>query len=244
MDRRNFVKVMLATPVVAPLILNFQKTRNDLELFLISEEPQIFLPVLLQQIQGYSPDEGRTFTFSNSHPSEKSLKKTLSDKGWRFVQESASAHITLSFRHLLNKAIPSFTLVKQGRILDIRSRNFTSLWQEMNENHAPSSCLTTATFAKKKSGQSAGEFVSMYRNGQKIKTISLKKNREMLFKTQGGRIVAQIENGKVGVTESSCRHKICLNSPPVALAGERIICAPNHFLFKIERSTSIDTVIG
>lgn len=244
MDRRNFFKIMLATPVLTPLILSSKKTRNDLELFLISEEPQMFLPLLLQQIQDNSSNEGRTFTFLNPHPRENGLKKTLSEKGWRFVQEQASAHLTLSFSHLLNKALPSFTLVKKGRIWDMRSRKSYSLWQEMNESREPSSCLTIATFTKKTSVQPAGEFVSMYRNGQKIRTISLEKNREQSFKTRRGRITAQIENGKVLVTESSCRHKICLYSPPVSLAGERIICAPNDFLIEIERSGSIDTVIG
>jgi len=222
MDRRDFFKIMLATPVLTPIILSSKKTRNDLELFLISEKPHVFLPLLLQQIQEYSPNEGRTFTFLNPHP----------------------AHLTLSFSHLLNKALPSFTLVRKGRIGDIRSRKFYSLWQEMNENHEPSPCLTIATFTNKTAVQNVGEFVSIYRNGQKIRTISLEKNREQSFKTRGGRITAQIENGKVWVTESSCRHKICLYSPPVSLPGERIICAPNHFLLEIERSNSIDTVIG
>lgn len=244
MNRRNFFKIMLATPVLTPLILSSKKTRNDLELFLISEEPQIFLPLILQQIQEYSPNEGRTFTFLNLHPKENGLTKTLTEKGWRFVQKPASSHMILSFSHLLNKALPSFTLVRKGRIWDIRSRKFYSLWQEMNESHKPSSSLTIVSLKKKTSVQSAGEFVSMYRNGQKIRTISLEKNREQSFKTRGGRITAQIENGKVWVTESSCRHKICLNSPPVSLAGDRIICAPNDFLIEIERSGSIDTVIG
>jgi len=235
---------MLVTPVLTPLILSSKKTRNDLELFLISEEPQMFLPLLLQQIQDYSSNEGHTFTFLNPHPMENGLKKTLPEKGWRIVQEPASARLTLSFSHLLNKALASFTLVKKGRIWDIRSRKFYSLWQEMNESHEPSSCLTIATFTKKTSVQPTGEFVSMYRNGQKIRTISLEKNRKQSFKTRRGRITAQIENGKVWVTESSCHHKICLYSPPVSLAGERIICAPNDFLIEIERSGSIDTVIG
>lgn len=247
MDRRDFFKIMLATPVLTPIILSSKKTRNDLELFLISEEPQMFLPLLLQQIQEYSPNspnEGRTFTFLNPHPREKGLKKILSEKGWRFVQEPTTAHLTLSFSHLLNKALPSFTLVRKGRIWDIRSQKFYSLWQEMNGNHEPSSCLTIATFTKTTPVQNAGQFVSMYRNGQKIRTISLEKNMGQSFKTRGGRITAQIENGKVWVTESSCRHKICLYSPPVSLPGERIICAPNHFLLEIERSNSIDTIIG
>ncbi len=244
MERRNFFKMMLAASIWTPLFLSSKKTTNDLELLLITEEPQTFLPLLLQQIQDYSSNQGRTFTFLNPHPKENGLAKTLIEKGWRFVQEPTSARMALSFSHLLNKALPSFTLVRKGRIWDIRSRKAHSLWQEMNKNHAPSSCLTIASLTTKTSVPSTGGSVSMYREGQKIETLSLEKDRELSFKTQGGRITVQIASGKARVTESSCRHKICLYSPPVSLAGERIICAPGHFLLKIERSSTIDTVIG
>ncbi len=150
----------------------------------------------------------------------------------------------LSFSHLLNKASPSFTLVRNGRIWDIRSKRVYSLWQEMNRNHEPSSSLTFASLKKKTPVQSAGELVSMYREGQKIETLSLNINGEKTFKIRGGRITVKIADGKAWVTESSCRHKICLYSPPVSSAGERIICVPGHFLLKIDRSSSIDTVIG
>lgn len=244
MDRRIFFKMMLATSIWTPLFLSSKKTTNDLELLLITEEPHTFLPLLLQQIQDYSSNQGRTFTFLNSHPKENGLVKTLIEKGWRFVQEPTSAHMTLSFSHLLNKALPSFTLVRKGRIWDIRSRKAHSLWQEMNKNHVPSSSMTIASLKKKISVQSLGEFVSMYRDGQKIETLSLEETRELSFKTRGGRITVQIAGGEVWVTESSCRHEICLKSPPVSLAGERIVCAPNRFLLEIERSPSIDTAIG
>lgn len=244
MDRRNFFKIMLATPVLTPLILSSQKSRNDLELLLIAEEPQMFLPQLLQEIQSYSSSEGRAFTFLSPHPRQNGLTKTLSEKGWKYVQEPGSAHIILSFSPLLNKALPSFTLVRKGRIKDMRSRKVHSLWQEMNKNHEPSSCLTTASLKTKVSVPSPGEFVSMYREGQKIETLSLKENGEKSYKTAGGKLTVQIAGGKALVTESPCRHKIYLYSPPISLAGERIICAPNHFFLEIERSSSIDTVIG
>jgi hypothetical protein len=51
MDRRNFVKVMLATPILTPLIISSKKTKNDLELFIIGEEPHLFISPLLQEIQ-------------------------------------------------------------------------------------------------------------------------------------------------------------------------------------------------
>ena len=244
MDRRDFFKTMLATPLLTPLILSSKKTQHDLELYLIAEKPQLFLSTLLEETQEYSSTEGRKFTFLNFHPGEKSIKKALLRKGWRFVQEPESANLVLSFSHLHHKALPSFTLVREDSIWDIRSQRLFSLWREMNENHELSSCLTMASFKNRPSDRSAGKFVSVYREGRKVATLPLKENITKSFKTQAGRITTRIKNGKAWIAESSCRHKICLYSPPVSLAGQRIICAPNHIFLEIGRSSSVDTVIG
>ena len=244
MDRRNFVKVMLATPILTPLILSSKKTKNDLEVFLIAEQPHLFIPPLLEEILKYSPSEGRTFAFLNPHPDEKSLKGVLSKKGWQFIHEPALANLLFSFSHLQHKASPSFTLVKEGRIWDIRSQKLYAHWRDMNTNHEPSSCLTIASLKNNPADHSGGEFVSIYKNGRKVEILSLKQNTTQTFRAQDGKVTARIEDGKAWVLESSCRHKICLYSPPVSLAGERIVCAPNHFLLEIQRSGSIDTIIG
>ncbi len=244
MDRRHFVKMMLATPILTPLILSPRKTKNDLELFLIAEEPQGFIPPLLDEILKHSSCKGRTLAFLNPHPDEKDLKDILSNKSWRFIHDPALANLTFSFSHLQHKASPSFTLVKDGNIWDIRSHKLYAHWREMNTNHKPSSCLTAVKLKNNPDDHSEGEFLSVYTNGQKVETLSLKKNTTQTFRAQNGKVTARIEDGKAWVSESSCRHKICLSSPPVSLAGERIVCAPNHFLLEIQRSGSIDTIIG
>jgi hypothetical protein len=114
----------------------------------------------------------------------------------------------------------------------------------MNTNHKPSSFLTIASLKNNPAGHSAGESVSIYKNGRKDKILSLKKNTTQTFRAQDGKVTVRIEDGKAWVSESTCRHKICLYSPPVSLAGERIVCAPNHFLLEVQRSGSIDTIIG
>jgi hypothetical protein len=244
MDRRNFVKVMLATPILTPLILSSKKTKNDLEVYLIAEEPHLFISPLLEETLKYSSSEGRTFAFLNPHPDEKGLIGVLSKKGWRFIRKPALANLTLSFSHLQHKASPSFTLLKEGRICDIRSQKLYAHWQDMNTNHEPSSCLTIASLKNNPADHSGGEFVSIYKNGRKVETLSLKENTTQTFRDHDGKVTARIEDGKAWVSESSCRHKICLYSPPVSSASERVVCAPNHFLLEIQRSGSIDTIIG
>ncbi len=244
MDRRDFFKTMLAAPLLTPLILSSKKSAHDLELYIIAEKPQLFLSTLLEETRGYDPSGGRKFTFLNPPPHKNDILKALLEKGWEFVQEPVPANLVLSFSRLHHKALPSFTLVREGRVWDIRSQRLFSLWQEMNKNHALSSCLTTISFKNKPLGRSDGKSVSVYSRGRKIATLPIKENLTRSFKTQAGTITARIRNGRAWIAESSCRHKICLHSPPVSLAGERIICAPNHFLLEIERSRSVDTVIG
>ena len=244
MDRRDFFKTMLAAPLLTPMIISSKKASHDFELYLIAEKPQLFLSTLLEEVQKYTSSRGRKFAFLNIHPNENSIQKALVEKGWEFVLEQASADLILSFSHLHDKILPSFTLVREGCIWDIRSRRLFSLWHEMNKNHALSSCLTTISFKNRAYDRMAGKFVSVYSSGRKVATLPLEECIARSFRTPTGKITACIRAGRARVTESSCRHKICLDSPAISLAGERIICAPNHFFLEIERSRSIDTVIG
>jgi len=244
MDRRNFFRTMLATPLLTPLILASRKSKNGLELYLIAEEPQELIPTLLEEVQKYSLSDSSKFCFLNPHPQEKALKKILLDRGWALVKRPVEASLALSFSHLQSKALPSFTLVKDGRIWDIRTRKLLSIWREINRNHGPSFCLTTASFKSRPADSCVGKYVAIYNHGQQAETLSLRKILTKSFQARGGRIVVQVRDGKAWISESPCRHKICLYSPPISLAGERIICAPNNFLLTIEGRRSIDTVIG
>jgi hypothetical protein len=244
MDRRDFFKTMLAAPLLTPMILASKRSDNDLELYLIAEEPQEFIPTLLEEVQKYSLSDGSKFCFLNLHPQEKALERILLERGWVLVEKPDEANLALSFNHLRSKAFPSFTLVKDGRIWDIRTRKLLFLWQEMNRIHSPSSCLTTASFKSRPADSCVGKYVTVYNQGQQAETLSLRKTLTKSFQAGGGRIAVQVRDGKAWISDSPCRHKICLYSPPISLAGERIICAPNNFLLTIEGRRSIDTVIG
>jgi len=111
-------------------------------------------------------------------------------------------------------------------------------------SHSPSSWLTIASYNGRRVDPYQGASVSIYLEGQKVESISLEKNVFRKFQAERGNINVVVENGKAWVSDSSCRHKICFFTPPVSLAGERIICAPNHFFLEIQGSQYIDTVIG
>jgi len=244
MERRDFFKKVIVTPLLTPLFLAAKKRKSDCELHLITDELQVFLPLILEELHNYVPDCGHSFALFNSHPQVNALKRILSQRGLIYAPKPIRADLTISFSHLRQKTLPSFTLIREGRIWDIRSRKLYSLWREMNKNQRPSSCLTIASFKSRQSPPFSGGFVSVYKDGRKIEMISLGENVTKSYRASGGKITLRVENGKAWVSESPCRHKICLHSPPVSVAGERIICAPNHFLLEIKGSPYIDTSIG
>ena len=244
MERRDFFKKVILTPLLTPLFLAAKKSKSGCELYLIADNPEKFLPLILNELHDYVTNHGHSFTFLNSHPQENDLRRILSQRGLTYVQKPIKADLTLSFSPLHKKTLPSFTLIREGRVWDIRSRKLYSLWREMNKNHMPSSCLTIASFKSRQSRPFSGEYVSVYNDGRKTEMISLEENVTKSYRTRGGKITLRVENRKTWISESPCRHKICLSSPPVSFSGERIICAPNHFLLEIQGSRYIDTSIG
>jgi hypothetical protein len=243
MDRRDFFKTIFVTPLLAPFLLGSHPSVND-ELFLISDNPEIYLPSLLEEIGYQNKVFRQSYSVPSTHPRKTALSKALTTSGWTIAAPLQKADLTLSFRPLQHPAPPSFTLVKSGQILDIRKKELFSLWQEMNGKYPPSSCLTVATLKAGQPHSKQGNSARIYMDGHVVEEIPLNKNRTKTFSTNRGSITVKIELGKVFVPSSSCRHKICCSAHPVSISGERIVCAPNHFLLEIQGAGMIDTIIG
>ncbi len=244
MDRRDFFKRLIVTPFVMPYLFASESLKDSFQLYVISDTPQLFLPSLLQGLSEYGLTPGQTYSFLNIHPQGSELNRALSHSGWNYLPESSKADFILSFNHLRQKSSPSFTLIKSGKVWDIRSRKLFPLWKDMVSHHASSAGLTTVSFIGKRNRVQPGSFASIYINGTEVERLRLNKKAARSFHSAKGKINIAIQNGKAMVSNSSCRHKICLSHPPVSQAGERIICAPNNFLLEIQGSGLIDTVIG
>ncbi len=243
MDRRLFFQTLLSAPLLTPLRLASQSREADLEIYLISDTPQTHLPLLLKELNRGSAGVPRSFTFVKTHPKETAIKTALVKSGWIFARQPARIGLEVSFFYLDQPVLPSFSLVKDGKIWDVRSWNLRTLWNDMGQKQNGSLLLTVASLNRKILGKCAGELAVVYVNGRKRDVFSLKKNTLKSYASRGGRVTIQTANGYARVLESSCRHKVCLYSPSVSLSGERIICAPNHFLIEIQGG-SVDTVIG
>ncbi len=212
MDRRDFLKYLVAAPMASPLLSIPQVEDSGSTLYLIADDPQSFLPTIVAGMNKRGWIQGR----------RPSLREEI----------------------LRRSAPPTFTLFRNGRVWDLRDRELGRLWLDMNSRGAPSTRLTIASFPEPTSLPSPGKTADVFYDGKKHETLSLCKNQVRRYQTLRGHVLIRVESGKAKVLTSSCRHKICQSSPPVFLAGERIICAPNHFFLSIDGPRFIDTVTG
>lgn len=243
MDRRDFLKTFLSTSLLTPVLLASKGAAHELELYIISSDLTSCLPRLLQEASGLYPARARTFSFLGSHPQRPALSRLLEDRGWTLSGDPQQADIAISFSRIQAPARESFTVVKKGEILDVRQWGLLDLWKEMGQK-APARGLTTLAFRRADARMHPGERVIVYSQGRKTASLSLERPSRLVFDLPSGKVVVRIENNSARVEESSCRHKICTHSLPVTSVGERIICAPNHFMLKVSGPGSIDTVIG
>lgn len=162
----------------------------------------------------------------------------------RYIPGFSKADFLISSQRLQQKVSPSFTLIDKGKIVDIRSNMLLSLWAQMNKNNQVSSLMTELSLQEKRIPPVQGTHVSLFIDGQKKENLALKSRLVKTYRSSRGTVSVRVDGGKAWVAKSSCVHKICCHSSPISLSGERLICAPNHFLLKIEGAPFVDTVIG
>jgi hypothetical protein len=244
MDRRNFLKSLLAAPTLTPILLASQRQHADSELYLIADAPHRHLPSILQELKSALPLDKSTFTFSHKHPLSDPMKASLMHAGWTWVPTSTPAAMTLSFRAMRAAAHPSFSLVRNGRIWDIRTRRLLAMWEDMNHLPASATVLTAATFRRTPRTVSRGEAAFLLRDGGLLARLPLDRNIRRTFRDNRCSLTVEVADGRAWIAESSCRHQICRYSPPVSLPGERIVCAPNRLILEVSGPGGVDTVIG
>jgi len=246
MDRRDFFKKILSASLLTPLLLSSKTTENELELYLIADNPQDQISTLLKELTRYASIPEKSFSFLSPHPQKDALSKILTAEGWSQENNIYRAFMALSYSPLQSKARPSFTLVKEGKVIDIRPERLQALWKGMDHPRSFSAGLTTVSFRSSRMPLLQGKHVVVYKDGSRAAVLALNKDRRQTFRTRSGLVTVAITGGKALVENSSCRNKICLHSQPVSLAGERIICAPNHFLIAVtgKGMGAVDTTIG
>ncbi|MFQ6038991.1 MAG: NusG domain II-containing protein, partial [Candidatus Aminicenantales bacterium] len=93
-------------------------------------------------------------------------------------------------------------------------------------------------------GDASGTGIRVYREGRLLETLRLQEDREKSYRVRGGVIVLRIQLSQARIISASCRHQVCVSTAPISWSGERILCAPNHFMIAALGSSPVDTVIG
>jgi hypothetical protein len=244
MDRRDFLKIVFSSSFAAPLLATTKRPGEGPTVYLIGDEPQRYLPRVLEELNDRDWIRTGRFALLNRHPFAGEIKAALSKSGWRPAPRPPAASLLLSFEPLSQPTSPSFTLIKDGCVRDIRTRGLSGPWNEMSSRGARSACLTVASFRQPYLSEAPGTSVAVYADGKRMPSLSLGRDARRRFATRSGEVVVAIEAGRARVLASTCRHKICLASGPIFLAGERVVCAPNRFVLEIEGSRIVDTVTG
>ena len=244
MDRRKFIQTIMATPFVASHFVSSSKGQNPSKIFLISDQPHIILPSLLFELQREGLFHARSFgPGAFHHPQKEKIIHALSSQ-WFYDKTRLHPDMKISFNLLRNASPSSFVVIRRGKIWDVRTRKLYSLWEEMARQHSASSLLTILSFERINDILAHQPFARIFLEGIETDRLPLNMNTGRTYPCRKGEVSVSVYGGKACVKDSSCRQKICLLSPPVSAQGDRIICAPNHFLLEIRGSRSIDTVIG
>ncbi len=244
MERRDFLKALLAASVASPLLINAKTSALPWSLYLLSDSPELFLPPILEEICLYPSPGSLGFSVDASHPAGARIIHALERSGWKGGSRFSGQIMSLSFQVLHSPAYPSFTLIRNGKIEDPRTSSLLQLWKKMNSTGETSFLLTVASFAGARRALVPGRRVAVYISGKRVALFPLGKDRLESFPTEKGPVVMAIESGQARVLASTCRHKICQAAPPIGHAGERVVCAPSRFLMEIEGPHLVDTVTG
>lgn len=81
-----------------------------------------------------------------------------------------------------------------------------------------------------------GQQAAIYINGKLKGEYPLSHNQTISYPEVG--ITVAIADGKIGITDSDCKDKICIHSGYIYRSGERIICAPNKLVIVVRGKQS------
>ncbi|MCP4398607.1 MAG: NusG domain II-containing protein [bacterium] len=93
--------------------------------------------------------------------------------------------------------------------------------------------ISLAGFPLVRAMMKAGNLVRIEAEGALYKILSLHEAQTLSVPGPLGDTLVVIHDGEVHVSESPCRHKICIKSGHISLAGELIACVPNKVVLRI-----------
>jgi len=143
-------------------------------------------------------------------------------------------HIYYSEYILHGSHISDIAFTRDGRLIDFRKENqplCSDLRGLASKLDLPRSCknpvllnFSSAEGMQKPSG------IRVFKNNEVILEKSFPANSESIdIDGEKGRVVLELsQNHSVRFTETSCKHKTCMNMGPISQAGQNLVCIPNR----------------
>lgn len=91
-----------------------------------------------------------------------------------------------------------------------------------------------------------GDTVLIFINNKLHSKYELNKNQRINIPGQIGDAKLLIEDAKVQLIESPCPHQICVHTGKIRNTFNQIVCAPGHFMIKIDsddNNNEVDAIV-
>lgn len=82
--------------------------------------------------------------------------------------------------------------------------------------------------------ENSGQTVVIESDKKPYATYSLSEDKRVVVTSKNGTNTVVIEDGKVYVTDSSCKNQVCVKHTAISRSGESIVCLPNKLVVSIE----------
>lgn len=92
----------------------------------------------------------------------------------------------------------------------------------------------------KNSGE--GRIAVIYVDGKEYSRVDLETAKDENIKI--GNVHIYADNRKIGITQSDCPCKVCVNSKPISKGGSVIACVPNKIVIEVKNIEKFDGVTG
>lgn len=89
----------------------------------------------------------------------------------------------------------------------------------------------------------AGETAEIWSDGEKIRTVDLRRDQTFTVETARGSNTIRVENGTIRVTAASCPDHICMERGACS-GGAPIVCLPNRLVIRFADSGDTDIRTG
>ena len=111
--------------------------------------------------------------------------------------------------------------------------------------------LLAAVFSFRGNGREAAGSVTARVDGKIMGSWSLSEDGEYEIRTEYGRNLIRIRDGRADMEEADCPEGYCMKQKPLEKSGDLLVCLPHHLIVRAEKEagtasqeTAVDAVAG